>query len=87
MLRSTPSVLMEVREAAWAKRWQRDTADSEAFVTELVSLRAQAIAEDVRALVGSSDSRQVGPNVATHPRQHRPWLRMRGARSHQARTC
>ena len=29
VLRSTPSGLMEVRQAAWAKRWQRDTADSE----------------------------------------------------------
>ena len=41
---------MEVREAAWAKRWQRDTADSVALVAELGSLRAQAIAEDVPLL-------------------------------------
>ena len=50
VLRSTPSALMEVREAAWAKRWLRNTADSQAFVAELVSLRAQAIAEDVLLL-------------------------------------
>ena len=50
VLRSTPSALMEVREAAWAKRWQRDTADSEPLVAELVSLRAQAIAENVPLL-------------------------------------
>ena len=47
VLRSTPSALMEVREAAWAKRLQRDSADSEALVAELASLRALAIAEDV----------------------------------------
>ena len=41
---------MKVRDAAWAKRWQRDTADSEALVAELVSLRASAIAEDVPLL-------------------------------------
>ena len=41
---------MEVLEAAWAKRWQRDTADSEALVAELVSLRASAITEDVPLL-------------------------------------
>ena len=45
VLRSTPSALMEVREAAWAKRWQRDTADSVALVAELGSLRGQAIGE------------------------------------------
>ena len=50
VLRSTPSVLMEVREAAWAKRWLRNTVDSQAFVAELVSLRAHAIAEDVPLL-------------------------------------
>ena len=47
MLRSIPSALMEVREAVWAKRWQRDAADSVALGAELVALRAQAIAEDV----------------------------------------
>ena len=41
---------MEVREAAWAKRWQRDTADSESIVAELVSLRASATTEDVPLL-------------------------------------
>ena len=41
---------MEVREAVWAKRCQRDTADSSALVSELVSLREQAIAEDVHHL-------------------------------------
>ena len=50
VLRSTPSALMEVREAVWAKRWQRDAADSAAFEAELVALRAQAIAEDVPLL-------------------------------------
>ena len=50
VLRSTPSALVEVREAAWAKRWQRDTADFKALVAELVSLRAQAFAEDVPLL-------------------------------------
>ena len=50
MLTSTPSALMEVREAVWAKRWQRDKADSIVFVPELISLRAQAIAEDVHHL-------------------------------------
>ena len=48
MLRSTPTALMQVREAAWAKRWQRDTAESFALVSELVSLRAQAIATHSR---------------------------------------
>ena len=46
MLRFTPAALMEVREAAWAKRWQRDSADYFALVAELGSLRAQEIAED-----------------------------------------
>ena len=41
---------MEVREMVWAKRWQRDAADSVAFGAELVALRAQAIAEDVPLL-------------------------------------
>ena len=50
VLRSTPSALMEVREAAWAKRWHRETADSEALVGELVSLRASAVIEDVPLL-------------------------------------
>ena len=45
-----PSALMDVREASCAKRWQRDTADSEGFVAELVSLRASAITEDVSLL-------------------------------------
>ena len=47
VLRSTPSALMEVREAVWAKRWQRAAADSVALGAEVVALRAQAIAEDV----------------------------------------
>ena len=46
----SPSALMDVREASWAKRLQRDTARSEAFVAELVSLRASAITEDVPLL-------------------------------------
>ena len=50
VLRSTPSAFMEVREAAWANRWLRDTAASESLVAELVSLRALAIAEDVPLL-------------------------------------
>ena len=50
VLRSTPSALMEVREAVWSKRWKRDAADSVALGTELVALRAQAIAEDVLLL-------------------------------------
>ena len=50
VLRSTPSAIMEVREAVWAKRWQRDAADSVALGAELVALRAQAIAEDAPLL-------------------------------------
>ena len=38
---------MEIRETAWAKRWQRDTADCEGLVSELGSLRTRAIGEDV----------------------------------------
>ena len=34
----------------WAKRWQRDAADSVALGAELVALRAQAIGEDVPLL-------------------------------------
>ena len=37
MLRSTPSALVEVREAVWANPWQRDTPDS-------VALRAAFVA-------------------------------------------
>ena len=41
---------MEVQEAVWAKRWQRDAADSIALGAQLVAWRAQAIAEDVPLL-------------------------------------
>ena len=50
VLRSTPSALMEVREAVWAKRWQRDAPDSVAIGSELVALRNQALAEDLPRL-------------------------------------
>ena len=50
VLKSTPSALIEVREAVWAKRWQRDDAGSVALGTELAALRAQAIAEDLPLL-------------------------------------
>ena len=41
---------MEVREAVWAKRWQRDALDSVALGSELVALRNQALAEDTPLL-------------------------------------
>ena len=50
MLRSTQSALMEVREAVWGKRWQRDAPDSLAIGARLVALRNRAIAEDVHLL-------------------------------------
>ena len=50
VLRSTPSFLMEVREAVLEKRWQRDAPDSVSLVVELVAVRAQAIAGDVPLL-------------------------------------
>ena len=37
VLRSIPSALMGVREAVWAKRWQRDAPDSVAIGSELVA--------------------------------------------------
>ena len=70
VLRSTPSALMDVRDAVWAKRWQRGAVDSIALGAELVALRAQAIAEDV-PLFGTSYRREVEPNLATHSRQHK----------------
>ena len=47
MLRSILLALMEVRETVWAKRWQRDAADSVPLGANLVALLAQAIAENV----------------------------------------
>ena len=41
---------MEVREAVWAKMWQRDALDSVAIVSELVALHNQALAEDIPLL-------------------------------------
>ena len=41
---------MEVREAVWAKLWQRDTPESVALGAEFVALRNQTIAEDVPLL-------------------------------------
>ena len=70
---------MEMREAVWAKRWQRDTPDSVAFGAELVALRNQAIAEDVPLLEPVT--------VHEFPRQHRPRQRLCATRGHQACTC
>ena len=53
MLRSTASALTEVREAVWAKRWQRDAADS-------IALGA---ATDCRALAGVGSSAGVRNGV------------------------
>ena len=50
VLRSTPSALTEVREAVWAKRWQRDAPDSVAIGSELVALRNQPLAGDIPLL-------------------------------------
>ena len=39
-----------MREAVWAKRWQRDAPDSVAIGSELVAQRNQALAEDIPLL-------------------------------------
>ena len=50
VLRSTPSALMEVRDADWAIRRQRDAPYSVAIGSELVALRNQVLAEDIHLL-------------------------------------
>ena len=59
---------MEIREAPWPKRWQRDTPDSVALFAELDSLRAQAIAEDVPLL----DPEELDQTLAPGAHKHAP---------------
>ena len=59
---------MEVREAVWAKRWQRDAPDSVAIGSELVGAAKPSTCRAYPSL-GASFLPQVGPNHETHPRQ------------------